>query len=307
MPGEAADRDSGIGVYQVWHDAGWPERAGLNARFGVETPFPAGFLHVADVQASGLGQAAALTSDAGDILDPDGAVPWQPWESKAGVRPIIPRPFTRDTDAGDVIVDPHGRAHRYDGRGFRAIEGAAKQHGPDAADRGRHAPTPGAIGRRDGRFQVWHANDVEAVTRGEMDGGPFGHGYTLAARVEAREVVHAFYLTNHDDTPWPQKPGAEAMIDEPRSTTAGDVIVDPQGRAYRVEAGAGSGSWGFRLIFPRDGKSPEQRSRENFERFLEAAARGQGGNRVPSPGEIAERDSPAPAPGPERGQRRGRR
>jgi hypothetical protein len=178
--------------------------------------------------------------------------------------------------------------------------------GPEGLDRERQAPAPGAIGRRDGRFQVWHANDVEAVSQSELEGGPFGHGYTLAARVEARNVVDAFYATNHGDTPWPQQPGAEALIDEPRSTAAGDVIVDPEGRVYRVEAGVGGESWLFRRIAPQDGKSPEQRSRESFERFLEAAARGQGGNRVPSPGEIAEWDSPAPASGPERGKGRHR-
>src|SRR5438132_3606079 len=122
----AGDREGGRGVYQVWHDAGWPERAALNARFGVETPFSGGFIHVADVQAASLGQAVALTTDAGDILDPDGAVPWQPWERKEGVRALVPRPYTRDTDAGDVIVDPRGQAHRYDGRGFSAIEAAGQ-------------------------------------------------------------------------------------------------------------------------------------------------------------------------------------
>jgi hypothetical protein len=95
-----ADREDGRGVYQVWHDAGWPERSGLNARFGVETPFPRGFIHVADVQAASLGQAVSLTTDAGNILDPDGDVPWQPWEMRAcGPRsrarsPATPTPAT---------------------------------------------------------------------------------------------------------------------------------------------------------------------------------------------------------------------
>jgi hypothetical protein len=53
------------------------------------------------------------------------------------VRAKIPRPFTRDTDAGDVIVDPQGRAHGYDGRGFRAIEAS-----------GPSPPSPGEIAER---------------------------------------------------------------------------------------------------------------------------------------------------------------
>jgi hypothetical protein len=133
-----ADRGAGIGVYQVWHDAGWPERAGLNARFGVETPFPQGFLHVADVQAASLGHAVALTGGAGYIPGPSGDVSWEPWEMNPGVRALSPLPQTRDTDAGDVIVDPQGRAHRYDGLGFRAI-----------AAEDRPLPTPGDIA--DGR------------------------------------------------------------------------------------------------------------------------------------------------------------
>jgi hypothetical protein len=138
-----ADRGAGSGVYQVWHDAGWPERASLNARFGVETPFPQGFIHVADVEAANLGQAVALTGGAGYLPGP-GGVSWEPWEMNPGVRALAPLPQTRDTDAGDVIVDPQGRAHRYDGLGFRAIA-AEDRPLPTPADiadghPGPHAP-----------------------------------------------------------------------------------------------------------------------------------------------------------------------
>jgi hypothetical protein len=121
----AADREAGPGVYQVWHDAGWPQRAGLNVRFGVETPFPQGFLHVADVEADSLGQAVALTGGAGYLPGPDGGLSWEPWETNPGVRAWALLSQTRDTERGDVIVDPRGNAHRYDGRGFRAIEAAS--------------------------------------------------------------------------------------------------------------------------------------------------------------------------------------
>jgi hypothetical protein len=140
----AADRGAGSGVYQVWHDAGWPERAGLNARFGVETPFPAGYIHVADVEADNLGQAVALTGGAGYLPGPGGDVSWEPWEMNPGVRAFAPLPQTRDTAAGDVVVDPQGRAHRYDGLGFRAIP-AEDRPLPTPADDGRpgpHAPGP---------------------------------------------------------------------------------------------------------------------------------------------------------------------
>ena len=34
--------------------------------------------------------------------------------------------------------------------------------------------------------------------------------------------------------PWERNPGVEVLVRVPRQTTAGDVIVDPQGNAYRV-------------------------------------------------------------------------
>ena len=146
------DRDEGTrGVYQVWHDAGWPQRHSLNARFGVETPFPQGFIHVADVQAGSLGQAVARTTDAGNILAGDGS--WQPWEHKEGVQALVMRPYSRDTDAGDVIVDPRGRPHRYDGRGFRVVERAVQSlpsPGELAEDRG--GPEPPGQGPERGRL-----------------------------------------------------------------------------------------------------------------------------------------------------------
>ena len=94
------------GGYQVWHDAGWPERAVLNARFGMETPFPQGFIHVADVEAASLHQAVSLTTS---DTDPDG---WKPklWIENEGVQPRVRLSLLRDTDTGDVIVDPRGGA-----------------------------------------------------------------------------------------------------------------------------------------------------------------------------------------------------
>jgi hypothetical protein len=140
-----ADRGAGIGVYQVWHDAGWPERAGLNARFGVETPFPAGYIHAADVEADSLGQAVALTGGAAYVPGPDGGLSWEPWESNPGVRSWALLSQTRDTAAGDVIVDPQGRAHRYDGLGFRAIA-AEDRPLPTPADIADGRPGPQAPG-----------------------------------------------------------------------------------------------------------------------------------------------------------------
>src|SRR5262249_37490313 len=82
-----------------------------------------------------------LTTGKGDVLSGD----HQPWDGNRGVRSYTPEPFVpRDTDAGDVIVDPRGQAHRYDGRDFREIEAAgAPRPSPGAITAGRAAmPTP---------------------------------------------------------------------------------------------------------------------------------------------------------------------
>ena len=121
------------GGYQVWHDAGWPERAVLNARFGVETPFPQGFIHVADVEAASLHQAVSLTTS---DTDPDNPAGWMPrlWIENEGVQPQVRHSLLRDTTAGDVIVDPQGRPHRYDGRGFSEVEATAKPSLPSPGE-----------------------------------------------------------------------------------------------------------------------------------------------------------------------------
>jgi hypothetical protein len=84
------------------------------------------------VQAGSLEEAVHLTTSTGRALHGD----HQPWDGNPGVISYTPKPFVpRDTDAGDVIVDPQGMAHRYDGRGFSEIEVAAKPR----------LPSPGAI------------------------------------------------------------------------------------------------------------------------------------------------------------------
>ena len=97
----------------------------------METPFPQGFIHVADVEAASLHQAVSLTTS---DTDTDG---WKPklWIENGGVQPRVRLSLLRDTDTGDVIVDPRGRAHRYDGQGFGEIEATA----------GQSLPSPGAI------------------------------------------------------------------------------------------------------------------------------------------------------------------
>jgi hypothetical protein len=121
-PGEpAGDRD---GQYQVWHDRAWPQSR-IDQILGGEPPlrFPEDYFHAADVKAGSLQEAVELTTSKGHVLKGD----HQPWDGYRDVRSYTPKPFVpRDTDAGDVIVDPEGTAYRYDGRGFGKLDVAVE-------------------------------------------------------------------------------------------------------------------------------------------------------------------------------------
>ena len=85
-------------------------------------------------------------------------------------------------------------------------------------------------------YQVWHANDLEAVHQSRMEAAPYVHGYTHVADVEARDLQHAAEVTVRTiDRDWWINPEVKARVVGSRDTAAGDVIVDPQGRAYRFE------------------------------------------------------------------------
>jgi hypothetical protein len=90
--------------------------------------------------------------------------------------------------------------------------------------------------RSPGLYQVWHANDREAVHQSRMEREPYVHGYAYAASVEARDLQHAAELTVETvDRAWWLNPEVKAVAVWARDTGAGDVIVDPQGRAYLFE------------------------------------------------------------------------
>jgi hypothetical protein len=56
--------------------------------------------------------------------------------------------------------------------------------------------------------------------------------YQLVVSVEARNLEEVFELTNL----WPETPRIRYLVRDPRSTSVGDVVVDPHGRAYRCES-----------------------------------------------------------------------
>jgi hypothetical protein len=89
-------------------------------------------------------------------------------------------------------------------------------------------------------FQVWHAIDLfSAGTVGRALDQPeqlFPHDYRQVATVEADTLELVFSLTNHTDNDWRENAEVEWMGGYGRSTSDGDVIVAPDGNAYRIEA-----------------------------------------------------------------------
>ena len=61
--------------------------------------------------------------------------------------------------------------------------------------------------------------------------------WPVVAIVQANDLEHAFMLSNHIDTDWQDGPGVVWVAEpkEHRSTSVGDVIVDPYGLAYVVD------------------------------------------------------------------------
>jgi hypothetical protein len=106
-------------TYQVWHEINWPQNR-INQMLGGWPPsrFPQDYVHVANVQANGLRETVELTTDNGSIFHGNE----KPWEHNRGVECLgHPRIKQRDTDRGDVIIDPQGHAYRVEQNGFSEI------------------------------------------------------------------------------------------------------------------------------------------------------------------------------------------
>jgi hypothetical protein len=110
-------------TYQVWHDIGWPQSR-INQIAGGWPPsrFPQDYIHIADVQANVLREVVQMTTAQGEFLQEI------PWDRNRGVECLgHPRIMQRDTDQGDVIVDPQGHAYRVEQNGFSEILRANEQ------------------------------------------------------------------------------------------------------------------------------------------------------------------------------------
>lgn len=63
---------------------------------------------------------------------------------------------------------------------------------------------------------------------------PWPDAYEPVAIVNCTELDVAYELTNHIDCSWQENEEVEALKDRARSTSVGDVILDPKGRVHRV-------------------------------------------------------------------------
>lgn len=127
-------RESGapsVGDHQVWHLGGYPESRIAWLAGAFEPRFPDDYIHVANVQAKSLSDAAALTMHQGSMLDGTS----KSWVQNPATQALVFAP--RSTDSGDVIVDPAGTVFQMERDGFRTIEpaGQALVPGRDLADR----------------------------------------------------------------------------------------------------------------------------------------------------------------------------
>ena len=57
-------------------------------------------------------------------------------------------------------------------------------------------------------------------------------GYQLVAAVATENLEAAFHLTNHLEQAWQLNDGVIAYVDCCRSTSVGDVMVTPDGKAH---------------------------------------------------------------------------
>jgi hypothetical protein len=91
---------------------------------------------------------------------------------------------------------------------------------------------------RAGRYSVWH-DDRPRFTTSRAALRRFPLGFTRVATVEAKALDDVWELTNHVDRDWTTNAAVTLVAPGPhRSTSVGDVVVDPDGTAWMV-AGVG--------------------------------------------------------------------
>lgn len=67
--------------------------------------------------------------------------------------------------------------------------------------------------------------------------------YDKAAEVDRGDIQAAAILTAFPVERWAEFPQIKPLLGDLRSTTFGDVIIDPEGREYRFDAEVGPGGY----------------------------------------------------------------
>jgi hypothetical protein len=68
----------------------------------------------------------------------------------------------------------------------------------------------------------------------EDDLGEFPQDFVLVAKVQTDDLDVAFEKTNTINKYWWENEGVEALVTKTRSTSVGDVMVDPEGKRHLV-------------------------------------------------------------------------
>lgn len=97
------------------------------------------------------------------------------------------------------------------------------EHFPSLPERTREEPSSKKEeGETDNRAEVWHTKDFSLFPSRI----PFPSGHQKVALVDSDDLEKIFKLTNGTDAhPWSENEGVECLVDSPRSTSAGDVVV----------------------------------------------------------------------------------
>lgn len=82
-------------------------------------------------------------------------------------------------------------------------------------------------------YRVYHATNFPPPF--PFTPPPWPDGYRLVAEVQGSSLETAFARTNSIERHWSQQPGVTCYDLHARSTSVGDVVVNPEGRAFRCE------------------------------------------------------------------------
>lgn len=85
------------------------------------------------------------------------------------------------------------------------------------------------------KFKVYHSKNwtLNTLLHFQQEGfNPHRDDYEHVANVHVLALGDTFQFTNHIDKPWTEHLNVEALKENPRSTSVGDVVVDESGKVW---------------------------------------------------------------------------